>query len=92
MSVIHIIGLVLCACGACLWIVSFRQERLRHRILHEEPQAAPKRVQPEFHALVTLITAGGVVMLAGWSAGGVALITQAVLACLVFGIMLDRWG
>lgn len=69
LSAQEIMGGVLVVIGLLLLIASFRHERLRHRILREVPQAAPKRVAPELHALAALITAGGVMMLAGWLAG-----------------------
>ncbi len=85
MTALHLIGWLVIASGICLWSASLRHERRRHQILREEPQCAPKRVGPEIHALVTLFTAVGVVMVAGWWMGLAAVVVQGLVACVLLG-------
>jgi hypothetical protein len=71
-------------------IATFVHDLRRLRLGATMPQAAPKRLPPEIHALGALLTGGASYLLSGWLAALGALIAHAALAYAALPPLIEK--
>ena len=85
-----IVGFCMIVSGVTLSLLTFAHDLRRGRISRTTPQAAPKRMLPEIHALAAILAGAGAGLLWSRPIGGLCVVAYALVVYLVIRPLIER--